>query len=98
MQDEDGPTSDGVDVASLPTIYGAISVFHSAIATFYAPSDESGIHGMRRERIRSTPSWRKGPPRRDCAFVVEDQLQSGMKGMSIVRVLLLFSFRHEGIV
>lgn len=79
-------------------IYGGISIFHSAIATFYAPSDESGIHGMRRERIRSTPSWRKGPARHDCAFVVEDQMQVGMKGMAVVRVILLFSFRHGGIV
>ena len=34
-----------------------VSVFHSAVATFYALSDISGIRGMRREHIRSTPSW-----------------------------------------
>ena len=33
-----------------------ISVFHSAVAIFYAPSDTAGIHGMSRERIRCTPS------------------------------------------
>jgi len=36
----------------------ATSVFHSAAATFFAPSDVSGTHGMCRELIRSTPSWR----------------------------------------
>ncbi|KAJ7603070.1 hypothetical protein FB45DRAFT_882434 [Roridomyces roridus] len=74
-----------------------IFVFHSAVATFYAPSDPSGIRGMRRERIRSTPSYRKQGPRRDCAFVVEDQEGAGFRGMSVVRVKLLFSFSFDGV-
>ncbi|KAI9431608.1 hypothetical protein H4582DRAFT_2084787 [Lactarius indigo] len=61
-----------------------ISVFHLAVATFFAPSDASGAHGMRRERIRSTPSWRRREPRRDCAFVVEDDTKPGMLGMNVV--------------
>lgn len=69
-------------------------VFHSAVATFFAPSDDSGIHGMRCERIRSTPSWRGRGPRRDCAFVVQNQAQRGFEGMSVVRVHLFFSFQH----
>jgi hypothetical protein len=73
-----------------------MSVFHSAVATFYAPSDDCGVRGMHRERIRSTPSWRKQGPRRDCAFVVEDQEKLGMKGLSVVRVKLFFSFQHDG--
>ncbi|EIM87672.1 uncharacterized protein STEHIDRAFT_56247 [Stereum hirsutum FP-91666 SS1] len=94
-----GFSSDDVDsVDDLPLIFSSISVFHSAVATFYAPSDESGIHGMRRERIRSTRSWRKGPARRDCAFVVQDQEEKGMKGLDVVRILLLFSFRHDGVL
>ncbi|KAJ6451547.1 hypothetical protein C8R45DRAFT_766751, partial [Mycena sanguinolenta] len=39
-----------------------LSVYHSAVATFYAPSDPSGICGMQREHIRSTPAWRKHGP------------------------------------
>ncbi|KAF7333127.1 hypothetical protein MVEN_02378200 [Mycena venus] len=74
-----------------------LHVFHSAIATFYSPSDPSGIHGMRRERIRSTPSWRKKGPRRDCAFVVEDQNTDGFRAMSVVRVKLFFSFQFDGV-
>ncbi|KAF8955385.1 hypothetical protein BDZ97DRAFT_1907688 [Flammula alnicola] len=66
-----------------------ISVFHSAVATFYALSDISGIRGMCREHIHSTPSW-------DCVFVVEDQEKPGFRGMSVVQVKLFFSFSYEG--
>ncbi|KAJ7753981.1 hypothetical protein B0H14DRAFT_3600887 [Mycena olivaceomarginata] len=52
---------------------------------------------MRRERIRSTPSWRKHGARPDCAFVVERQDAKGFRGMSGVRVRLLFSFTHDGV-
>ncbi|KAF7359698.1 hypothetical protein MVEN_00694200 [Mycena venus] len=45
-------SDDDLDISELP-----ISVYHSAVATFYAPSDPSGICGMRRERIRSTPTF-----------------------------------------
>lgn len=79
----------------IPLIDSKVSVFHSAIATFHAPSDPSGTHGMRRERIRSTPSWRGLAPRRDCALVVEDDDKPGMRGLGVVRVLLLFSFEYD---
>ncbi|KAF8834044.1 hypothetical protein BDN67DRAFT_915727 [Paxillus ammoniavirescens] len=71
---------------------GPISVFHSACTMFYAPSDISGIHGMRREWIRSTPSWQKKHRRHDCVFIVVDQSQPGMRGMVVGRVKLFFSF------
>jgi hypothetical protein len=35
-----------------------IVVYKSAVATFFAPSDISGIGGMRRERIRAISNWR----------------------------------------
>ncbi|KAH8977241.1 hypothetical protein EDB86DRAFT_3067928 [Lactarius hatsudake] len=59
-------------------------VHHSAIATFYAPSDLSGSGGLRRERIQSTPHF-FGHPRRDTVFVVVDDSQVGMEGMEIGR-------------
>ncbi|KAF8871508.1 hypothetical protein BD779DRAFT_1453918 [Infundibulicybe gibba] len=89
-------TSNDVPLNLCPNITTKISVFHSAVATFYAPSDESGIRGMRRERIRATPSWYGKGARYDCAFVVDDQNKPGMRGMSVVRVKLLFSFKHRG--
>ncbi|KAK7684404.1 hypothetical protein QCA50_012351 [Cerrena zonata] len=75
-----------------------ISLFTSAIATFYAPSDISGIGGMRFERIRATRSWRKGPPRYDCVFVETNADEKGMRGLHVARVRLFFSFKHEGVV
>ncbi|KAH9021931.1 hypothetical protein EDB84DRAFT_1511344 [Lactarius hengduanensis] len=75
-----------------------ISVFHSAVATFFALSDISGAHGMRRERIRSTPSWRRREPRRDCAFVIEDDTKPGMLGMNVVRVQQLFSLIYDDLL
>jgi len=86
----------GTNLNDLHPIESNISVFHSAIATFLSPSDESNSHGMRRERIRSTPSWQGNNPRHDCAFVVEDDTKPGMSGMTIVRIKLLFSFEYDG--
>ncbi|KAI9429507.1 hypothetical protein H4582DRAFT_2114355 [Lactarius indigo] len=66
----------GVIVDEVPPLHCRISVFHSAVATFFSPSDPCGTQGMRRERIRSTPSWRGCEPRRDLqllfSFVYED--------------------------
>lgn len=81
----------------LPCITSKISVFSSAVATFYAPSDPSGKNGMRRERIRSMPSWRGRERRHDCTLVVMDDSQPGMMGMNVVRVLLFFSFDYNGV-
>ncbi|KAJ7902594.1 hypothetical protein B0H14DRAFT_3079858 [Mycena olivaceomarginata] len=52
---------------------------------------------MRREHIRSTPSWGKHGPRQDCAFVVENQTENGFCGMSAVRVHLFFPLTHDGV-
>jgi len=71
-----------------------ISVFNSAVATFRAPSDLCGIHGMRKERIRSSLNWRNEASRHDCAFVSTDKDIAGMLGMEVVRVLGFFSFSY----
>ncbi|KAJ6454819.1 hypothetical protein C8R45DRAFT_1188893 [Mycena sanguinolenta] len=60
-----------------------ISVFHSAVATFYAPSDPSGIRGMRRERIHSTPSWQPG--------------SAGLSGHERCSCEAVFSFTYDGV-
>jgi len=74
----------------LPSITSKTSVFGLAVATFYAPSDPSGRHGMRCEHIRSTPSWRGCKQWHDCAFVIMDDSKPGMMGMNVIRVLLFF--------
>ncbi len=96
LRSDADPLSDTISVEDCPEILSHIHVYHSAVATFYAPSDISGIRGMRWECIRSTPSWHKRPCQ-DCAFVVEDDNQPGFSGMSVVHILLFFSFVHEEI-
>ena len=93
IADQLGINPDFVDLS-----HCQISVFHSAVATYFAPSDPSGTHGMRRERIRSTPSWRGREPRRDCAFVVEDADVPGMAGLNVVQVQLFFSLAYYDVL
>jgi hypothetical protein len=76
---------------------GTIFIHNSAVAIFFAPSDISGVEGMRREHIRATPTWRKGPARYDCVFINTDADQSGMRGLDVARVRLFFSFMYQGI-
>jgi len=74
-------------LTTCPMIWDSkISVFHSATATFRAPSNPSGPGGMYREVIRSTPSWSKGDisnPRRDCVFVDVGNEGIGMSGLLV---------------
>ena len=80
-----------------PSTSSKFSVFHSAVATFYAPSDESGIHGMHCEQIQASPLWHRKMPQYDTALVVEDEGMPGMKGLRVVRVKLFFSFSFDGV-
>ncbi|KAJ8495314.1 hypothetical protein ONZ51_g1758 [Trametes cubensis] len=70
-----------------------VHVFHSATATFYAPSDPSGQGGMRREHIRATPSWRKGSPRYDCVFLGKDPSARGFQSLHAARIRSFLSLR-----
>ncbi len=79
-----------------PYINSNVYVYHSAVACFYVPSDISGIHGMHREQVHSTPSW-YGHVCWDCAFVVENENRAGFRGMSVIHVLLFFSFAYDGV-
>lgn len=83
------------DPDNMQPLNGKISVFRSAVANFLSPSDQSNTRGMRRERIRSTPTWRGNEPRYDCAFVVEDDIKPGISGMAIVRIKLFFSIDYD---
>ncbi|KAI5991664.1 hypothetical protein EDC04DRAFT_2872897 [Pisolithus marmoratus] len=73
---------------SYPLILERGYTFDSAIATFHAPSDLSGVGGMQSQRIHATPSWRGGPPRYDCVFVEKDPSLPA-------QVILLFSFSYR---
>uniref|UniRef100_A0A0W0FJG6 Uncharacterized protein n=1 Tax=Moniliophthora roreri TaxID=221103 RepID=A0A0W0FJG6_MONRR len=47
------------------------------------------------ERIRAVDSWKNGPPRRDCVFVVEDQNESGFRGLQVARVQHFIAVHHN---
>ncbi|KAG0695647.1 hypothetical protein DFH29DRAFT_984904 [Suillus ampliporus] len=76
--------------------WAGFSVFSSAAASFYAPSDLSGTGGMWREHIRATTSWRGGPARNDCIFVsMNDEVNCGLDGLAIARVLRFLGFKYQ---
>jgi len=91
---DDTHTSDNVPLSACPRFENRIKIFNSAAATFFAPSDPSGIGGMRREHIRSVPSWRGGPVRYDTVFI-NTASEDGINGMEVGRVLCFFSFRYR---
>ncbi|KAG1756916.1 uncharacterized protein EDB91DRAFT_1233597 [Suillus paluster] len=84
------------DPTESPCYEGRIRVFNSAVSTFFAPSDLSGLGGMKREHIRVSPKWRGGHAHKDCVFVITDSHAPGMRGMDIAWVLTFFSFRLRG--
>ena len=95
--DNEIPGSD-VSLSLCPRISGKISIYHSAVATYYAPSDASGVGGMYRERIRATPTWNRGEssiPRHDCVLVQVDSEDNGFRSMQVARVRLFFSIKHD---
>ena len=81
---------------SLPIIDGKIGVFNSAVATFNAPSDISGINGMHCEHIWATLSWRNGPACYDTVLINSNPDINGAQGFEIAHVLLFFAFWHHG--
>jgi hypothetical protein len=94
--DSDSDITD-VPLDELPSFHEKISLYPSAVATFYAPSDISGVGGMRRERIRAVPTWRKAGSRYDCIFVNTDSNAPGMQGLEVARVRQFFSFNSGGV-
>ena len=73
-----------------------IKVYHSAVATYVAPSDSCGVGGMHHERIHASPGWRHDPMGRyDCALVTVDAEAPGFRGFEAVRIRLFFDFQRE---
>jgi hypothetical protein len=89
--------ADNIPLDQCPIITARIRVFHSAVARFFAPSDLCGAGGMYQERIRSNPNWHDGGTRYDTVFVQTGSETGTMKGMTIGRARLLFSFASGGI-
>jgi hypothetical protein len=91
-------SSNEVPLHCCPFFVGKISVYHSATATFYMPSDLAGKGGMQRKQIRATPKWWRGHARYDPVFLNMDAALPGLQGLQVVRLRLLFSFSHAGIL
>lgn len=81
--------------STFPRFTGKVSVYPSAVATYYAPSDLSGVGGMFRERIRSVESWRSGPERRDCVFVEQHENTPGFRGMFVAQVMAFLKLKYN---
>ena len=72
----------------LPPFDERITIFSSAMAIFYSPSDQYGIGGMHCERIHATLLWRGGLACYDCIFVWFPELDT----WDVTQVCLFFSF------
>ncbi|KAG1871740.1 hypothetical protein DFJ58DRAFT_713741 [Suillus subalutaceus] len=80
---DDEHTSDTIPLSACPRFEGRVKVFGSAVSTFFALSDPSGIGGMQREHICSVPLWRGGPGCYDTVFVNTGS-EDGIHGMEVV--------------
>lgn len=94
--ESDSSSESDISQSALPQFHGKIALYAGAVAIFYAPSDLSGVGGMRRERIHALPSWRGGPARYDTVLVSTDNRVDGMLGHDIARARLFFSFTYRG--
>ena len=79
----------------LPPSYEKSTVHPSAVATFYAPSDISGVGGMCYRQVCAVDNWRKGPARYDCSFVETNLNAPGMHGLDTAHVCLFLSFTYN---
>ena len=65
LNEEQGPAFiNNIPPHKLPTINALttkLSIYHSAVATFFVLSDLSGVNGMHHEHIHALPSWQNGP-------------------------------------
>ena len=107
VYEQQHPGSSAQDIPDLPPFYETITIHTAAVAIFHAPSDLSGIGGMRRERIHAVSRWRRGPGRYDTLFInvpaedvddnPEDLSSRGILGLEVARAHLFFSFTLNGV-
>ncbi|KAI6046587.1 hypothetical protein EDC04DRAFT_2864743 [Pisolithus marmoratus] len=98
LQFQSQDNADPNTIPSYPNIpESPVSVYHSSVSTFYAPSDPSGLGRMHSEHIQSMPSWRKGPAWYDTVFLEKDQDIPGMEGLHIGQVFTFFSLIYNSV-
>jgi hypothetical protein len=84
-------------VDPLPHFRERITVYPSAVAKYYSPSDISGIGGMRKDRIHAVDKWFGGAGRYDTVYLKEALDEPAtVPDFQIARVHLLFAFVQRG--
>ena len=97
------PGSSAHNIPNLPPFYEKITIHTSAATTFHAPSDLSGIGGMKHECIHAFKHWRNGPGRYDTMLVNiahDDDNSSSVQelhGLGVAQACLFFSFTLDGV-
>ena len=71
-----------------------LSIYHSVVSTFFAPSDLSGVNSMHHECIHALPSWQNGPSHYNTVLVSTNQEIDGMWSLDVGHVCLFFLFTH----
>ena len=90
-------SSADVPINLCPIFDGRVAVYHSATATFYAPSELAGSGGMHREIIHSTPSWYHEYERRDTILIQNGLDKDVMGGMLVGWVIRFLSIVHDNL-
>lgn len=99
LQDQLYPDADlasnivGID--QCPEFDGKMSVYHSARAFFYAPSELAGAGGMHVETIRSNPRWYGDYERRDTVLIQAGTEDEVMGGLTVGRVRAFLGFEYD---
>ncbi|KAF9038038.1 hypothetical protein BJ165DRAFT_1416799 [Panaeolus papilionaceus] len=97
LHPEDNTPAEHVPLVQCPQVSGRVRVFPSAVASYYAPSDLSGIGVMFQERIRAVELWWKGPRRYDTVYVCKpgQTVLDGFRGLEVACVQLFLSVTHQ---
>ena len=107
IYEQQHPGSNVQDITNLPQFYEKITIHTAAVATFHAPSDLSGVGGMKRECIHAVARWRKGPGRYNTILInaasdnasdnTRDSAVRRILGLEVARAHLFFSFALDGV-
>ncbi|KAL6310193.1 hypothetical protein BKA93DRAFT_722154, partial [Sparassis latifolia] len=74
-----------------------VYIVYTVVATYFAPSDPSGIGGMQREYIHVTPSWWCAGMHFDCSFIKSPSTDDGVDAFEVARILLFFTIHFRDV-
>ena len=93
--ERDLPGTD-IDLQDCPHFTGQFSVFNSAVATYYLPSDTLGQAGFFQEQIHAMATQNPTIPRHDCVLIATDAMSSGFTSTQVAQICLLLLITHLG--